>query len=90
MLAPGGAHLDSGEDHALLEIKNVVDDTAEEDVEEAETEQDEDDGEDLGPGSQRGDVSVADRAHGDDAEVERVDYGVGFDSRVVVSVEGVD
>lgn len=86
----GGAHLYSGEDHAFLEIKNVVDDATKQDIEEAEAEQDEDDSEELGPGSQRSDVSVADRAHSDDAEVERVDDGVGFDSRVVVSVEGVD
>lgn len=85
-----GAHLYSGEDHAFLEIKNVVDDATKQDIEEAEAEQDEDDSEELGPGSQRSDVSVADRAHSDDAEVERVDDGVGFDSRVVVSVEGVD
>lgn len=85
-----GAHLDAGEDHALLEIKNVVDDAAQQNIQETEPEQDEDHGEDLGPGSQRGDVSVADRAHGDDAEVERVDDGVGLDAGVVVSVEGVD
>lgn len=86
----GGAHLYSGEDHAFLEIKNVVDDATKQDIEEAEAEQDEDDSEELGPGSQRSDVSVADRAHSDDAEVKRVDDGVSFDSRVVVSVEGVD
>jgi hypothetical protein len=82
--------LDSGEDHTLLEIQNVIHDAAKEDIEKPEPEQDENHGEDLRPWSQRSDVSVTDCTHGDDAEIERVDYGMSLDSGVVISIEGID
>lgn len=83
-------HLHSGEDHVLLQVEDVVDDSAEENVDEAEADEDEEAGEELRRRSLGGDVAVADGAHGDDAEVEGVDDGVGLHAGEVVGVEGVD
>lgn len=85
----GGA-LDGGEEELLLDVEDVGDDAAEEDVDEAEADEDEEDGEELGGRGGGGDVAVADGAHGDDAEVERVDDGVGLGGGKLVAVEVVD
>ncbi|GMN52195.1 hypothetical protein TIFTF001_021342 [Ficus carica] len=83
-------NLHSGEDHVLLQVEDIVDDTAEENVNEAEADEDEEAGEELGGGSLGSDVTVADGAHGDDAEVKGVDDGEGLGAGEVVGVEGVD
>lgn len=80
----------SVQDHVLLQVEDVIDDSAEENVDEAEADEDEEAGEELCRWRSGSDVSVADGAHGDDAEVEGVDEGVGLDAGEVVGVEGID
>lgn len=69
---------DFGEDVLFLEVKDVVDNCREEDVDEVEVNEDEEVGKDFGERGERGDIFVFDSVYGDDVEVEGINYWVGF------------
>ena len=82
--------LDGAEQELFLEVKQEGDHGGEENVDEAESHEHEGHGEEFGGGGVRGDVAVADGAHGDNTEVERVDKGVRLSGGEVRAVEDVD
>lgn len=81
--------LDSAEEKILLKVEDIADHSAENDVDEAESNEDKEDGKNLGGGSGGGDVTISDCAHGDDAEVEGIDDRVSLDGGEILAVEGI-
>lgn len=82
--------LNAVEEHVFLQIQDVVDDTGEKNVNEAEADEDKEAGEELGGRGKRGNIAVTDGAHGDNTEVESVDKRVGVDSGEVMAIEIVN
>jgi hypothetical protein len=76
VLARRGWVIERGDEEVLLQIEHIGDHPGEEDVNEAEADEDEGYGEELGGGRRWRDVPVPDGAERDDAEVERVGDGV--------------
>lgn len=85
-----GFPLNASENHIFLQIKHVIDDPTEKNVDESKAYEHEKASEDLSDGRCGGDVPVAYGAHGDDTEVEGVDERMCFGAGEMVAVERID
>lgn len=84
------AHLNPRQYQVLLQVQHIIHHPAQQNVDEPKTNQYEDASEELCEWRYGGYVSVANCAHGNDAEVESIDDRVGFYAGELVPVEGVD
>lgn len=83
-------HFNAFQYHVLLQIQHVIHNPRQHDVNESETYQHEEAGEEFCRGCDRGNVAITDGAHSHDTEVKGIHKWMRLQSREVISVEVVD